>query len=92
MGSSDNPTPLTQRAIQRLAQADADILGSMMLIDMQIANCLNLNIEEAMLGKQRQHMIQKTNPSCCLGSTRTINRQAKGNIGLTGFAANCRAA
>src|SRR3546814_11855641 len=51
---------VAQRLCHRLANSDAGVLGRMMLIDMQVAHRLDLEVDEGMAGKLLQHMVKKT--------------------------------
>src|SRR3546814_7266668 len=49
-----------QRLCHRLANGDAGVLGRVMLIDMQVAQRLDLYVDEGMAGKLLQNMVKKT--------------------------------
>src|SRR3546814_3198104 len=51
---------VAQRLCHRLANGDAGVLGRVMLIDMQVAHRLDLEVDEGMAGKLLQHMVKKT--------------------------------
>jgi hypothetical protein len=54
-----NALPVTQRLSQRPAQNNADILDGVVLINVQVACGLHLQIKASVPGQGVQHMIQK---------------------------------
>ncbi len=57
-----NSRAIRKCSVNRLTQTDPDVLGGVMIIHVQIANCAQLQVDQRMLGKQIQHVIQKSDP------------------------------
>ena len=54
------PDFVAQCLFQGLAESDADIFHRVMLIDVQIALRLHVQIDRRVLGQQREHVIEET--------------------------------
>ena len=52
---------IAKRFAKRLTEANPDILNRMMVVDINIAFCVNVQIELSVLREQIQHMIQERN-------------------------------
>lgn len=50
---------VAKRPVERLAQRDADILYRVMGIDMQVAICANIQIDQAMSGDLIEHVFEE---------------------------------
>src|ERR1700679_3419465 len=72
ISSSHNALLITQGLTKRLAQRNANILDSVVLIDVKVTNALQRQIESAMPSKQFEHMIEKSNPRRYLVNTLSI--------------------
>src|SRR4051812_25721342 len=59
MAVATNASFIAKRLLHRLAQANAHVLDRVMLIDLQVALRLDLQIERPMPSEQLQHVIQK---------------------------------
>jgi hypothetical protein len=57
-GAQNSPLR-SQRLVKSLAEHDADVFHGVVLIDVKIALCLQLEIETSMPGKQFQHVIEE---------------------------------
>jgi hypothetical protein len=57
----------------------------MVHIDMQIALCLDIEINEGMSGEELEHVIEKPYPSCDLTPSGAIEIEVDGNFGFSGF-------
>lgn len=55
-----NPAFIAQCLQHRLANRDAGVFGGMMLVDMQVANCLDLQVNQRMAGQLLKHVVKKT--------------------------------
>ncbi len=56
------PDAVAQRLIDGLSQADPDILGRMMPVNVQVARARDRQVHERMPGKQLEHVVEKTDP------------------------------
>lgn len=57
-------TPLTQRLVKGFSQADKGVLGSVMLVHMQVATGFHRQVEESVTGKEREHVVEKREFPC----------------------------
>lgn len=73
---------------QCLPQGNADVLDSVMPVDVQIAPRLDFNVHHAVAGNLIQHVIKKTDTGRQNRLARTIEVQANGNLGFKGIAGN----
>src|SRR5665811_617466 len=49
-----------QRLVKSLPQADADILYSVVAVDLEVALGVDFQVEKTMLGEQGEHVIEET--------------------------------
>jgi len=75
-----------ERLLERLAEHEPDILDRVVIIDGDIAFRGNLQIEQAMLRKQREHVIEKRDARIDLGRATAVHRQRQPDVGLGGRA------
>src|SRR6202012_4710953 len=61
IAGAQNAALLAERAIEGLAQRDADVFDSVMLIDIEIAIAFEFQIKGAMTSEELQHVIEKAN-------------------------------
>lgn len=88
MAETGDATLVAKGLSKGLAKRNADIFHRMMAIDMQVAMAAHFEIEAAMLGQCRQHVIEKAYPAIELGLAAAIQIDGNGDIGLTGLAVN----
>jgi len=81
-----NADPFAKRKGYGLADNDAGILGRVVIIDMQIALGLDLQIHQRMATELVQHMVEKTDTRCDFGPTRTVEIELDGNGSFLGLA------
>src|SRR5437764_13315743 len=77
---------ISQRAIEDLAQCDADVFHGVVLIHVKVAHCFEVQIECTVPCKQLQHVVEKTNASGDLVLTATFDRQRNPNLGFRSLA------
>src|SRR5262245_41866916 len=63
MSKADNAFLVAESLIQRESQTDPHILDGVMRIDLEISLARDIQIENAMFGKQREHVVEKRNSS-----------------------------
>ena len=80
------PRAIAQRLGEQLAQHDADVFHGVMLVHIQIAVGVQLQIKAAMLGEQLQHVIEETNAGRDLVSAAPFDRQAAADLRFFGVA------
>ena len=60
IGVARNAFHIAERLLHRLAERDPDILGGVMMIDMQVALSLDLDVDARVTRQQIEHVIEKT--------------------------------
>src|SRR6266478_4741901 len=75
-----------------LAQRDADVFDRVVAIDVQIALCLDRQIERAVARHLLEHMVEKADPGADAPATRPIQVDLDPDPGLLCFAHDLRAA
>ena len=63
-----------KRRRKRLSQRDANVLHGVVLIDVEIASGLQLQVERAVPRHQLHHVIEKANASADLGAAMPFNQ------------------
>ena len=76
------PRRSPQRLFEGPPQADANIFGCVMFVNLEIAARLSLEIEEAMPGQERQHVIKEADACVYLGGAAAIQRQLEDDLRL----------
>src|SRR5437763_4815402 len=80
VSSSKNAAFAAQSLIEGLAKYDAHVLDRVVLVDMQIAVGLELQIESAMMGKQLQHVVEETYAGGDLIAAASLDGQGQPNL------------
>ena len=73
---------IAQGTVNGLAQADSDIFGGVVAVDMNIAIAVNMEVDEAVLGEKGQHVIQKAEAGCDVGFARAIEIDGEFDFGF----------
>lgn len=66
-----------------LPQANANILDGVMLVDVEIAFGLNLEVEQTVLGKQLQHVVKEPDSRLNRGTTLSVQIQIQLDLRFT---------
>src|SRR5262249_11056450 len=80
---------VAERAVKRFTQHDAYVLYRVVLIDVEIALGLELEVESAMTSEQLKHVIEKSYPGLHLISASALDCQIELDVGLRGGAMKC---
>ena len=72
--------------LERLADGDADVFDGVVLIDVQIALGLHVQIDGCMLGQKREHVIEKTDAGGDVADARAIEIELDADLRFSGFA------
>jgi len=67
---------------QCLTEGDADVFDRVMGVDMQIALCLDIEIDQAMAGDLVEHVVEKRNPGGKFALAGTVEIETHGNLRL----------
>ena len=81
-----------ERLLHRLAERDADILGGVVVVDVEVADRLHGQVDARMPGQQIEHMIEKADPGRDVGHARPVEVHRHLDIGLLGLALDGRRA
>ena len=77
---------VAERLPHRLAERDADILGGVVIVDMEVALRLHGEIDARMAGQQVQHMIEEADPGGDIGRAGAVKIHRNLDIGFLGLA------
>src|SRR5437660_4199497 len=75
---------IAQRAVERFAKGNSNILHCVVLVNIQIAFGFQLQVKSAVTGKELQHVIEKTYTGRDLITPLALNGESKLNISLAG--------
>jgi hypothetical protein len=79
-----NAGALAEGRVDRAAEADPDILGGVVVIDVQITARPQVEIDQRVAGEQIEHVIEKTDPAVALPTPAAIEQQLQLDIGFAG--------
>jgi len=82
----------TERFLQRFPKGDANIFDGVMLVHVEIAAGLHLQIECAMTRDEFEHVVEEVNACRDAGISTAIEIQLQMNVGFVRFAMDCGAA
>ena len=81
-----SPSQLAERLLERLAERDADVLGGVVLIDVQIALSLDADIDPRMPGQKIEHVVEKPDPGGDRRRAGAVEIDGDLDVGLLGLA------
>ncbi len=76
---------VAQRLVQRLAEADAYVLGAVVKVDPDVARAGKGAVEEAVLDEERQHVVHESITACNARTAKTVERQVATDVGFFGL-------
>jgi len=79
---------VAQRLGEQLPQHDSHVLHGVVLIHVEVAFGVELQIEAAMFGEELQHVVEETNAGLNLVAAAAFDRERALNAGLLGMAAD----
>jgi hypothetical protein len=79
-----------QRFFESLTQHQADILDRVVIVDVRVAFGVNRQIEQPVLRKQGEHVVEKGYARFDLRHAAPINGKSKRDVGLRSFAGDSR--
>ena len=85
---ADDAGAVAQRPIERLPQADRHILDGVVRIHVQIALRLHGQIEQAVVGEQRQHVVEEADAGVHLRLAPAVDLQGQVDLRLAGLPVN----
>ena len=84
---------VAQRLGEGLAEHDADILGGVVEVDVQVALRLHGQVEQAVAGERGQHVVEEADAGGNVRPSRPVERQGQADVGFRGCPLQaCRAA
>jgi hypothetical protein len=92
IGVAGDAPLVAERLEKRLAEGDAGILGAVVVVDMEIARHLHVEVEEGVARQELQHVVEKADAGGDAGLSRAVEGKGYGHIGLGGAAADARGA
>ena len=69
-------------------QTNAGVLNGVVLIDVQVAAALDLQIQRRVLGQKRQHVVEESDAAGDLRAAAAVEVDLQADFGLRGFALN----
>jgi hypothetical protein len=82
IGEADDAAHVAKRLLYRLSENDADILGRVMLIDMEVTLGLDCEVKETVTGDLVEHVIEETDAGRDHGLSASVEIDGDGNVGL----------
>lgn len=73
---------------ERLSESDADILDGVVLIDLEIAVGLDVEVDEAVTGKEGEHVVEEADACVDLRGPGAVQIEAEFDRGFGGLAAD----
>jgi hypothetical protein len=73
-----------------LPQGDADVLGRVVVINVQVAFAADVQIHEAVARDLLKHMVEKTDACVKIRLTRAVEIEAEFDLGFVGVALDLR--
>ena len=86
MAIAPDPRPVAQRPVDRLAQADAHVLGRVMPVNMQVARAGDRQVHQRMAGEQLEHVVEEPDPRRDLGPPLAVQVELQADVGLASLA------
>ncbi len=77
-----DPGAIAERAVERLADADADVLDRVMRAGLQIAGGAHLQVEPPVAGEQVEHVVKEADAGLARALPGAVERQRDGDPGL----------
>ena len=85
-----DPALVAQRLVNRLAQGNANILDRVMGVDVQIALCFDVQIDQTVTSDLVEHVVEKRQSGGKLGITRAVEIDPNLNPGFQSVALDRR--
>ena len=88
MTKAINAATISKRLRDRLTDGNPYILIGVMVIDVRIATCRDLQIDQAMAADLMKHVIEKVHPCAGLTAAAAVQTESNPHIGLACNAVN----
>ena len=76
---------VAQRLAKRLAERDADILGGVVLVDVEVALRRDADVDQAVARELLQHVVEEADAGRDLGLARAVEGDGDDDVGLLGL-------
>ena len=81
-----NSGPVAERPVDRLAQADADVLGGVMPVDVEVARAGDRQVHQGMPGEQLEHVVEEPDAGLHVRPPLAVEVERQADVGLAGLA------
>lgn len=88
MPEAGNAALVAQSLGKSLAEGNSDVFNRMVSVDVQVALTPDFQIEPAMFGKRREHMVKEADAAVQIGTALTIKMECNRDVGFAGLALN----
>ena len=85
-GIAGDALHVAERLLDRLAERDADILGGVVVVDMQVALGLDRDVDARMPRQQVEHMVEKADAGRDVGHAGAVEVDGDLDVGFLGLA------
>ena len=72
-----NPRPVAERPVDRLAQADPDVLGRVVGVDVEVARARDRQVHQRVPGEELEHVVEEPDPRRDLARPRPSRSRAR---------------
>ncbi len=77
-----DPGAVAERSVERLADADPDVLDRVVRAGLQVAAGADVEVEAAVAGEQVEHVVEEPDAGLALAGAVAVERQADVDVGL----------
>ena len=81
-----DPLHIAERLLHRLAERDADVLGGVVVVDVQIALGLDRNVDARVPRQEVEHVVEEADAGCNVRDTLAVEIDRDLDVGLLGGA------
>ena len=79
---ASDPGAIAERAVERLADADADVLDRVVRAGLQVAGGVHLQVEPPVAGEQVEHVVEEADAGLARAGAGAVERQRDADPGL----------
>ncbi len=86
IAGAQDATFVAERFRHRFAQGDADVFDGVVLVDVEVALCVDRQIESAVASDEVEHVIEEADAGGNFGFSAAVKIQLQMDVGLFGVA------
>ena len=86
IGVAHDAAHVAERLLHRLAEHDAGVFGGVVLVDVQVALGLQLDVDPGVARQELEHVVEEADAGRDLGAAGAVEVQLDGDLGLLGGA------